>query len=148
MFWLLVTFGECACVQFDELANAARSRLDLRRVRRDEQTDFDPGVVHPPPGVGDGGQIAGYIQTALGCHLLAAFGPHPDDVRFEFERNAYDLGRVGHLQVEPSLDGLTYPPHIAVLDMAAVFTQMRRDPMGAGSLAGQRRRYWIRFASI
>ena len=120
----------------------------MSRIRRNKQTDFDPGIVHPLAGVGQGGQIAGHVQTAFRGDLLPPFGHQADNVRLEVERDADDFRRVGHLEIQPCRDGLAYFPDVSVLDMAAVLAQVRRDSVGAGGLALSRGRHRVRFASL
>src|SRR6266850_7858947 len=58
------TFRELSGMQFDELAANARRRFDLFRVRRDEQADFDAGVVYLFTDFLKRTQMAGGVQSA------------------------------------------------------------------------------------
>ena len=78
-------------------------------------------------------------------HFQPAFGHDADDVRLEFKGDGNDFGRVGHFQVQARLDLFAQAPDIAVLDMATVLAQMRRDAVRTGLLAEQRRRNGIGF---
>jgi hypothetical protein len=53
-------------------------------------------------------------------------------VGFHLECDGHDLRRVSHFEVELGLEGLFQAEDVTVLDVTAVFAQMRGDPIGAG----------------
>ena len=74
---------------------------------------------------------------------MVSFGPplgHERDlVGPRLDRDRHDRRLDGHLQVKPGPDGLAEDMQVAVLDMAAIFAEMDRDPVRPRQL-GQNRR--------
>src|SRR5260221_10406431 len=81
--------GECTGVELNKLAAGPRSGLYLRKIRSNEETDFDAVFIHPATGICDRHQVRGYIESAFGGNFLARFGHQANDVGFQLER---DLG--------------------------------------------------------
>ena len=140
--------GEGTGVQFDELRADAGGGFHLRRDGRDEEADFDAGVVHFPAGVGQGQPLGRDVQAAFGGQFGAAFGHQANDVGFETEGDGDDFRRVGHFQVEAGFDGLAEFDDVAVLDVPAVFAQVGGDAVGAGGFADESGFDGVRFAAI
>src|SRR5439155_10328358 len=115
----------------------ARSGLDLRRVREDDQTRGDLRLIQSFAPVRQGVQLADDIQPAFGGDFLSPLRDNANDVRFELEGDGKDFRRVGHLQVEPGFDDLAQFPNIAVLNVPAVFSQMGGGAVRAGRFANQ-----------
>src|SRR5208282_4304260 len=96
--------------------------------------------------LGQGFFRANNVQPAFGCHFQPPFGHDADDIRLQFQRDADDFRHVGHFEIEPGLDGFAQLPNVAVLDVPAVFAQMRGDAVRAGGFTNPRRLDRIRFA--
>ena len=92
--------------------------------------------------------MAGRVQAAFGCDLGAPFGNHADDVGLDLQGQGDDFRHVGHLEVETGFDDLAELADIAVLDVAAVFAQVRGDAVRAGRFTNQRRLNGVRFAAL
>jgi hypothetical protein len=92
--------------------------------------------------------VAGDVQAAFGCQFLSAFRDDANNLRLEAGGDVHHLGRVGHFKVETRFDGLTKFPDVAILDVAAVFAEMRGDAVGAGGFADESCLDGIRFAAI
>jgi len=134
---IMKMFGELPGVQFDEFAAGAGGRFDLLRVGRDEEADFDAGIVHPFACFGQGSFVADDIEAAFGGDFLPAFRHEADDMWLEFQRNGDDLGRIGHFEIQARFDGFAQTPHVAILNVPAVLAQMCGNAMRAGSFTEQ-----------
>ena len=85
-----------------------------------------------------------HIQTALRGDFLPSLRHEANNVRLQLECNVNNLGSVGHFKIEPCLDDLAELLDIKILNMAPVFSQMRRDAMSAGGFTLQSSSYGIR----
>ena len=133
-------------MQFHKLRPGARAGGDLFFIRRDEQADFDAGVIHELARVRQRFFGGNHIQSAFSRHLQTPLRHHANDVRLQLEGDRDDLRRIRHFQIKPRLDDFAQPPDVAVLNMTPVLAQVRGDPMRASGLAHQRRGDGIRLA--
>ncbi len=95
-------------------------------------------------GISHLGQLTGHIQTALGGHLGALLRHQTDEMRLDAAGDADHLFGHRHLQVHSGLDGLAQDLHVAVGDVAAIFTQMHCNAIGPGLFGHERGLYRIR----
>lgn len=133
-------FGKLARVQLNKLTPRPRRRFDLLRVRGNKQADINARIVEFFARLGQRVFVGNNIEPALGGHLKAALGHQADNVWLEFQGDADDFRGVRHFEVEARLDRLPQAPDIAVLDVPAIFAQVRRDAMRAGGFTDERGR--------
>ena len=65
------------------------------------------------------------------------FRDYANDIRLQFQGDADHLRRVRHFQVQAGLDNLPQTPDVAILNMPAIFPQMRGNALRPGGLANQ-----------
>ncbi len=126
-------------VQLDDRCAQRNCRLDLHRVRLDEQADANPGFAQP----GDHGfqmiMLARRVEPALGGALLAPLGDKADGMGTMAKGDPQHFLRCRHLHVEGQGNGADEVADILVDDMAAVLAKMRGDAVRPGVLRDQRR---------
>ena len=131
--------GIFTCVELYHGSLQHHRRFDLALVRRNEQADADPGIAEALDHRVKPVVLPGGIEPALGGALLAPFGDDASGVRLVAQRNRqHFLGR-SHFQVERQIGRGLDPGQVLVADMAAVFAQVRSDPIAAASSNDLRR---------
>src|SRR5690606_9110056 len=105
--------------------------LDLAGLGIDEQRDlaaiaaqFLDRMLHP-------GQVAGHIQTAFGCQLLAPLRHQAYVFRTDLTAEREHFVGNGDLQVHPRLHHFLEQPDVALLNMPTVLAQMHGNTIGA-----------------
>ncbi len=73
---------------------------------------------------------ADHVQPALGGAFGALFRHQTAGVRLDFQGDVEHLLGGGHFEIERRGDGGLEPRHVVVVDMAAIFAQMRGDAIG------------------
>jgi hypothetical protein len=76
--------------------------------------------------------------SAFGSHFSALFRHQATVRRTHLERDAHHLLGGRHFQVQPRLQGVLAHPHIAILDVPAVFAQMNGDAIRARLFGDER----------
>ncbi len=95
----------------------------------------DEGPQRPEP--------ADHVEAALGGALGPLFRNDATGVRTDAQGDVeHRLGR-GHFKIERLFDRRLEPPHVVVVDVAAILAQMRGDAVGAGLDRKKRRAHGI-----
>ena len=76
--------------------------------------------------------LADDVEAALGRALGALFRHQTDGVRRRRDGDVEHLLGRRHLEIERLRDRRLQPRHVGVVDVTAIFSQMRGDPVGAG----------------
>ena len=127
--------GERAGVQLDDIGGEVLRHLDLVERRIDKETDANAGRVQPFHGGPQFTLVPAEIEATLGRDFLALLGDETNFIRLQEEREIDDLGRVADLEIELRHDVGPEPFQVAVLHVAAIGPQMRRDPARPRPLA-------------
>jgi hypothetical protein len=90
--------------------------------------------------------VSGNVEPAFGSQLLALFGHQTAIARAYAAGDTEHLLGGGHFEVHPSLQGIREHPHVAVLDVSAVFAQVECNGVRPGLLGNQGRLDWLRIA--
>ena len=140
-------FCIAAGMKFNELRADLGGRVDLLKVRVYEEANFDGLVLHSLPGIGQGRDRSGRVETSFSGDLLPPFWDQANDVWADVESDLHDLGRVTHLEIKAGAHSFSQRADIAVLDMAPIFAQMGSNAVGAGSKANPRGLDWVGLAA-
>ena len=130
-----IRLGERPSVQLDERAACSGGGLDLFRIGVDEKADLDARLAKRLGGGGDGVDLAGHIEPALGGDLSPVFRDEANGLRLEPFGDVDHLGRVGHFKIQPRRDSLAYGPDVTILNVTPILAQMGGDPVRPGSFA-------------
>ncbi|MNH17463.1 hypothetical protein D3C79_771350 [compost metagenome] len=126
--------GIAAGVDLDEGGTTLGGRIDLDGVGVDEERHLGTDGGEAGHRIGDLVELAGHVQATLGGHLGALLRHQADELGLDALGDADHLLGHRHLQVHPGLDGLAQYLHVAVGDVAAIFTQVNRNAIGTGLL--------------
>ena len=118
-------------MEFDDRRADGDRGFDLRSIRADEEGDLDASGLERLGRLADAGELAGDVEAAFGRDLFAGLGDEADRGRAEFQREGGHRGRAGHLQVEAHAGNRRDRVDVGVLDVAAVFTEVQGDAVGA-----------------
>ena len=116
-------------VKFDDLRSDAVRRFDLALIRGDEDRDPASRITQGRDEMREAILVLGHFQPAFGRAFLALFRHDADRVRPVAQSDGLHLIGGRHLEVERDGKRLGQPLDVGVRDMAAVFAQMRRDPV-------------------
>ena len=116
--------GIAAGVQLDVGSTTGHRRVDLGMVGIDKQGDLGTDRRQAGHGSLHDGQLTGHVQATLGGDLLTLLRHQADEVRLDLTGDVQHLRGHRHLQVHAGLQGFFQHPHISVLDVPAVFTQV------------------------
>src|SRR5205085_6391410 len=92
--------------------------------------------------------IGNHIETALCRDLLALLWNETNLVRTDSDRDVDDLGRIPHFEIQLRHDASAQSLHIAVLNMAAIGTEMGSYAMGTGALTNRGGQHRIRLGIL
>ena len=134
---LALGMGVAAGVELDDRRAEQHRRLDLARVRLDEQRDADAGVGEARDERLQVIVLAEGVEPALGGHLLAPLGDDAGGVRAMLQRERDHLLGRRHLHVERQRDRADQMGDVLVDDVPPVLAQMRGDAVGARLLRDQ-----------
>jgi len=148
VFFAMKMFGEAAGVEFDEIYADLFGGFDLLEVGRDEEAHLDAGAFETVGATAEWFELAGCVEAAFCGHFLASFGDEADNVWFHEKRDLNDFGRIAHLEVKPGFNDVAQFPNVAVLNVAAVFAEMRGDAVSASRFANERGFDGIGFAAF
>ena len=132
-----------AGVQFDRRDTKFHGGVDLPLIWVDEQTDDDAGFSQLIDARPNSVHIANHIQSAFGRHLFPLFWDKRCLLRPDVQCDPRDFVRDGHFQVYFDLSRFANDSHITILNVAAVFTKMNRDPIGSTEFRQRRRPHGI-----
>ena len=121
-------------VQLDSGRAQLDGGFDLFGIGIDEKSNVDARVAAARHGLGNAIALADNVEAPLGGQLLPAFGDERDLVGLELEGQGDDARLDRQFQVQANLDGLPQQAEVAVLDVAAVLTQVDGDPVGPAEL--------------
>ncbi len=136
--------GVTAGVDLDKRGATLGGRIDLDGIGIDKERNLSPHRGETGNGVSHLVQLAGHVQTAFGGHFGALLRHQTDEVGLDAAGDADHLFGHCHLQVHSGLDSLAQDLHIAVGDVATIFTQMHGNAIGTGLLGHERGLYRIR----
>jgi hypothetical protein len=136
-----------ACVQLDRVDVHVDRGLDLIRFGIKEESDFHAVIPAPLHGLGDPGLLADHVKATLSGELLAPLWNECDLIWANNQRQLHHCGLGCELEVEPDLHSLAEEPHVAILDVAAILTEVDGDPVGPAKLGHGRRPDWVRLVS-
>ncbi len=136
--------GITASVDLDKGGTTLGSRIDLDGIGIDKERNLSPDSGKTGNGISHLVQLTGHVQTAFGGHFGALLRHQTDEVGLDAAGDADHLFGHRHLQVHSGLDSLAQDLHIAVGDVAAIFTQMHGNAIGPGLFGHERGLYRIR----
>jgi len=128
-----------AGVQLDAGRTQRGRRLDLAKIRIDEQTDHNATAAQRIDGGGQFPFLAGRVQPALSGQFLAFLRNEADFVRPNIQRNRHDVRMVGHLQVEARVQHPPQQVYVGILDMPPILAQVDGNALRTTALAGDGR---------
>ena len=131
-------FGIGARMQFDHRRTDSHRGFQLRRFGIDEQRDADSRFPQLRARFLQRLLLADDVQAAFGGHFSALFRHQATVRRTHLQRDAHHLLGGRHFQVQPRLQRVLAHPHIAILDMPAVFAQMNGDAIRARLFGDER----------
>ena len=141
--------GKGTGVQLHHVGSDPRRGEDLPRLRIDEKTHENAGILQSFHGAGERGVGIGHIQPALGRHFATVLRDETDESGPGLQSDREDLGRVAHLEIQLGVDPPADLEDIGVLDVTAVEPQVDRDrirPRRLGLVRGGQKR-WLRIVS-
>ncbi len=124
--------GVTAGVDLDKGGATLGSCIDLDGIGVDKEGYLSSHRGETGNGISHLGQLTGHVQTALGGHFGALLRHQTDEVRLDAAGDADHLFGHRHLQIHSGLNGLAQDLHIAVGDVAAIFSQMHGNAIGPG----------------
>ena len=127
----LAGMGIFAGVQLDHWCAQFHRGFDLAFLGSDEQADADASIAEPCDDRRKPVVLPGGIEPALGRPLLAPFGDDAGGVRHMAQRDGEHLVGRRHFEVERQIGRGLDPREVFVADVAAVFAQVRRNPVAA-----------------
>ena len=125
-------------MQFDDGRAAFLRALDLLLNGVDEQAHGDVLLLKGFDGPGNAVEVAYNVEPSFRRDLGPLFRDQRRFVRFDQCCDRDDLFVQRHLEVQPRRDGFSQPADIIIVDMTAVFAQMRNNTVGPGLLADLR----------
>src|ERR1700728_4372455 len=121
-----------AGVNLDDRRADCRRRVDLRRLRGDEEGNTDTGLRELADRPAQDLALAGDIEPAFGGTLLAPFGNDASRVRAYYARDLDHVARRRHFEVQWPGETRLQAHDVVIDDVTAILAQMRGDPVGAG----------------
>ncbi len=114
--------------------------VDRCLVRIDEERDMEAGFVQTPDGRAKIRVAPSQVESSLGGDFLAPFGDDRYLVWLECARDRHDFLARSEFEVAYRAHRRRDCRNVAILDMAAVLTQVNGDAIGAGGLGFTRGR--------
>ena len=139
--------GVLARVELDGRGSQLTRTLHGVLMRSDEEARANSGIVEARDAFAQSLGVAADVESPFGRDLLASLGNQRHLVRPETRRDREHLVRARHLEIEDGCNARCELFDVSVLNVPSILAQMRRDSVGAGTLAKQGRRYRIRFVS-
>jgi len=124
-----------AGVQLDGQRAELAGAVDRMKVGTNEKTRPQPQRVEPSETVGDTAVVVRDVEPALGCDLFAPLWDERHLVRANSLGDREHFVGTGHLEVEDGRHGCGESLDVVVLNVAAIFAEVRGDAIGAGALA-------------
>ena len=124
--------GVAAGMEFNKLSANSRRSADLLGIGINKEADRNPGA----PEAGNRGRQCGVagaddIQPAFCGQLLPFFRDEADFFGLQFFSKRDNGWRVGQFEIELGADGLPEQPHIQIINVPAILTEMNGDAVGA-----------------
>jgi hypothetical protein len=121
-------------VELDRLDAEVRGAADGVGIGIDEEAAPDAGGVEARNRIADALLRGGNVETALSRDLLPSLGDERDLMRADAQSEGDHLVGAGHLEVQHRPDRPGESLDVVVLDVPAIFAQVRGDSVGAGIL--------------
>src|SRR4051812_35407887 len=134
-------------VQLDRRYSELSGLFDRGTRRIYEEADPDARVGQSIDCILDSLRVGHDVQPAFRRDFLTALRHKSHLLGFDATGDLQHLRDASHLEIEVRADGLLQTLDVVVLDVAAVFPQVRRDSIGTGCFAGERGFDRIRLAA-
>ena len=138
--------GEPPGVHLDDGGSGLQGRLDLARVRVDEERRAHSRRRQALAGVAHRREVSRDVEPTLGRQFLAALRHEATIGRADSLGHREAVGGDGHLQVHPGQQDLPQDLQVAHLDVPPILAQMNGDSVGPGELCVDRRLDRVRIA--
>ena len=132
--------GIGAGVQLNHRRAHIAGGLDLCFIGINKQRHADACLSERVGKIGHALLLRQHIKPAFGGHFGALFRHQTHILRHHFQRIGQHFIGERHFQIHARFDGGADGEHVVVADMAAVFTQMQGNQIGAVGF-GQKRRF-------